>query len=511
MNPYKPLVLIIIDGLSLPIATAPHLESYLKDYPHTELKASGAELGLPAGTPGNSESGHLNLGAGRIVYTELAQINRAIDDGSIFSNQTILDAFIRANEKRSKLHFIGLLSDGGIHSHLNHLYALLELAKQTELKKVYIHAIMDGRDTDPKSGMQYLESAESKFKELGIGRFATILGRYYAMDRNQQWSRIQQTYQALVFGKGLTFPSATSAMKYAYKHKETDEFISPTVLTTRTQEPVATIDDGDLVVFFNFRGDRCLELLTSLTALEFSQFNREKISQAEYLTLTAYDGISGIPSVFPKQELKHTLGEVLSKQGLTQLRIAETERYAQITYFFNGMLDKSFEKEDRVLIQSPKVESYDLKPEMSAIPLTEEAINRIQSGTYDFILIDYANPIMVAHTGNSEAYPKAIAVVDDCVGKVVDATLAQNGLVIVTSTNGSVESINSAIRNSSTEALAQADPQSAIDSPLLPFILIGYEKSSKLRKSGILADIAPTILKLLNQPQPAEMTGTTLI
>lgn len=493
MNPNKPLVLINIDGLGLPITNAPHLEAYLKEYPHTELKVSGADMGLPAGQPGNSESGHLNLGAGRMVYTDLARVNKAVNDGSLTSNQPLLEAFNRIKEKKTKLHVIGLFSDGGIHSHLNHLYALLEVAKQQDLKKVYIHAIMDGRDTtDPKSGMQYLESAEAKFRELGLGRIATISGRYYAMDRNQQWLRIQQTYQALVLGKGLTFPTALSAMKYAYKHKETDEFITPTVLTTRNQEPVATIDDGDLVVFFNFRGDRCIELLTSLTALEFTQFNREKIPQSEYLTLTEYEGISGIPSLFSKPELTNTLGEVLSQNKLAQFRIAETERYAHITYFFNGMQDQPGKKEDRVLIHSPKIDSYDKKPEMSAIPLTEEAVEKIKSGTYDFILITYANLAMVAKTGNAEAYQKAVAVVDDSVSKLVDATLAQHGLVLITSTR--------------TSLIAQ--PVSGSNSPI---IIIGYEEQLKLRSSGLLEDIAPTILKLLNLTPPVEMTGTPLI
>ncbi|MFB3894698.1 MAG: 2,3-bisphosphoglycerate-independent phosphoglycerate mutase [bacterium] len=493
MDKYKPLVLINIDGLGLPINNAPHLEAYLKEYPHTELKVAGIDMGLPEGQPGNSESGHLNLGAGRIIYTELARINKAIDDGSLAANQTLLDAFNRIKEKKTKLHLIGLFSDAGIHSHLNHLYALLELAKQSDLKKVYLHAIMDGRDTaDPKSGMQYLESVEAKVKEMGIGRLATILGRYYAMDRNQQWQRVHQSYQALVMGKGLTFPTAASAMKYAYKHKETDEFITPTVLTTRTQEPVATIDDGDLVIFFNFRGDRCRELLTSLTVLEFTEFNRERIPQSEYLTLTDYEGITGIPSIFPKPELKNTLGEVLSENRLPQLRLAETERYAHVTYFFNGMQDNPGKKEDRVLIHSPKVDAYDKKPEMSAIPLTEVAVDKIKSGTYDFILITYANPVMVAHTGNLEAYQKAIAVVDDCVSQVVDATLAQHGLVLITSTR--------------TSHISQLTSGSNA-----PFIIIGYQEQLKLRSSGILEDVAPTILKLIGITPPAEMTGTPLI
>ena len=503
MEKYKPLVLIICDGwginkhpahTAITTATAPNFYAYLKKYPHTQLIASGKEVGLTEGTPGNSEFGHINLGAGRIVYSEIARIDESISEGSFSTNQVLLEVFNRIKSQKTKLHLIGLLSDGGIHSHLNHLYALLTLAKQLDLKKVFVHAIMDGRDTAPKSGLQFIESAETKMKEIGVGKIASVIGRYYAMDRNQQWDRVLKSYLAIVAGNGLKFPSATSAIKYAYKHQETDEFITPTVITTRNQEPVATIDNGDAVLFFNFRGDRLIELVASLLPSEFGHFKREKVPQAEYITLTAYNDSFSLPSLFPKQEMKNGLGEVLSRKGLTQLRIAETERFAQVTYFFNGMQETVFEKEERCSIHSPKVESYDLKPEMSAIPLTEEVCTRIQSGNYDFILLTYANPALVAHTGNLDATKKAVEVVDECIGKVVESTLAQNGLVIITSSRNIVGS------RLPTDLLN-----------LVPFILIGYEAKPKLRSSGILADVAPTVLELLQIPQPAEMTGKSLL
>ncbi|MDI6783688.1 MAG: 2,3-bisphosphoglycerate-independent phosphoglycerate mutase [bacterium] len=520
MNKYKPIVLIIVDGwginkhpahTAITAATAPNFNSYLKKYTHTQLMASGKEAGLLEGTPGNSEIGHINLGAGRIVYSELTRINKSISDGSFLTNRVLRAAMNRVKSRNSKLHLIGLLSDGGIHSELNHLDALLTLAKQLDLKKVFIHAIMDGSAPAPKSGLQYIASAEAKLKEIGVGKIASVIGRYYAMDRNQQWDRVLKTYRAIVTGNGIKFPNPTSAIKYAYKHKETDEFITPTVITNRNQEPVATIDDGDAVLFFNFRGDRLIELVASMLPSEFDHFKREKVPQAEYITLTAYNDSFSLPSLFPKQEMKNGLGEVLSRKGLTQLRIAETERFAHVTYFFNGMREIAFEKEDRCLIHSPKVESYDLKPEMSAYTLTEKVCDRIKSGNYDFILLNYANPDMVTNTGNFEAIKKAVSVVDECIGKVVESTLAQNGLTIITSTHGSAENIV----NSSQHAVTPASNKQG-QLPLgslnpVPFIVIGYEKSPKLRDSGILADVAPTILEVLNLPHPAEMTGKSLL
>lgn len=509
MKRYKPIVLINVDGWGLSkktennaitVAATPNIDSYIKKYPHTELTTAGPAVGLAEGIPGNSEVGHLNLGAGRIVYSELTRINQSIQDGTFFKNPILLDAFHRVKSQKTKLHLIGLLSDGGIHSHINHLYALLTLAKQYELKKVFVHAIMDGRNVPPKAGMQSIESAEFKMKELGVGKIATVIGRYYAMDRNQEWNRVHQTYDMLIYGKGIMFTHPTSAVKYAYKHKETDEFITPSIITNRNQEPVATIEDGDMVLFFNFRGDRCIELLTCLSAPEFTHFKREKVPQAEYITMTAYDAPLPITPIFLKQNMTNTLGEVLSQHKLTQLRIAETERFAQVTYFFNGMQETPFPNEERCLIPSPKIESYALKPEMSAIPVTEEVCNRIQSGNYDFILLTYANPALVAHTGSFEATKKAVEVVDECVGKVVETTLAQNGLVLITSSQNSIGNLKSPISNLKSE----------MDSSLVPFILIGYDKPIKLQL-GILADVAPTILELLNILQPAEMTGKPII
>ncbi|MCX7918808.1 MAG: 2,3-bisphosphoglycerate-independent phosphoglycerate mutase [bacterium] len=512
MKRYKPIVLIICSGWGMgrnkpnnAIASAaiPNFNAFLKSYPATQI-TNPAEPVLR--TP---EWAYVNVGAGRFIASELVRINNAIHERSFYTNPILISAFKRVKQENTRLHCIGLISDAGIHSHLDHLYAILTLAKEIGVKSVYIHAILDGRDTVGKTGKEYLSEVEMKLKELRIGQIVSLIGRYYAMDRNQQWERTQLAYQLFVERKGLAFPSASRAISYAYKQQENDEFMLPKVINERFQNRPRNsndsnsgsgIRDGDTVIMFNFRGDRLIQLLTSLTADEFPYFARGKVPQAEYITLAHYDTIDLVPAVFPKQEICNSLGEVISNHGLSQLRLGETERFAHLTYFFNGLRPTKFAGEDRILIHSPKTETYALKPEMSARKITESALVQIQSGKYDFIVINYANLALVANTGDLSATKRAVETVDEQIGIVVNSVLSQYGVVIITSELGGAEEI-SAIRQ---------PPNHALNSPL-PFIIIGLQEPIQLRNDGTIADIAPTILELLQLPQPEEMTGKSLM
>ncbi len=452
---------------------------------------------------GNSEVGHLNIGAGRVVYQDLTMINKAIASGEFQKNQVLLGTIRKAKASSGRLHLMGLLSDGGVHSHIEHLFALLDMTKKEGLRDVFIHAFMDGRDTPPQSGAGYLKSLQDFISKAGVGKIATVSGRYYAMDRDNRWDRVEKAYNALTAGEGLTERDPVSAIEKSYARGVTDEFMLPTVMLDSTGSPVAAIQDGDGVLFFNFRADRARELTKALTLADFNQFNRKKTpSLSSFSTMKLYDEKMPLPAAFHPVKLTNILGEVVSKAGLRQFRIAETEKYAHVTYFFNGGEEKSFQGEDRFLIPSPKeVATYDLKPEMSAYQVTEELGKRIRSGEYGFILVNYANPDMVGHTGVLSAGIKAVEVIDECLGRVLTAVRDVNGTACITSDHGDIEQMIEYDTGS---------PHTAHTTNLVPFIVT--KKGIKLRPgTAIFADIAPTLLDLMGIEKPAEMTGRSLI
>ena len=491
------LLLAILDGWgyreerygnAIAYAHTPNMNSFIKKYPFTVLQAGGTAVGLPEGQMGNSEVGHINIGAGRIVYQDSLRILKAIEDGSFFENRVLKKAMEKA--KKTKLHLIGLIGPGGVHALPEHLFALLKMAKENGLKNVAIHCFTDGRDTPPKSALEYVRQIQRKIDEIGIGEIATIVGRYYAMDRDKRWERTKKAYEMLTQGKGRKAENAEEAVKEAYEKGETDEFIQPTVVKK------TSIKDGDVVIFFNFRPDRSRQLTQAFVDNKFKEFERKKLN-LHFVTMTRYmDGL-GVEIAFDKVMLKNTFGEVISKNGMMQLRIAETEKYAHVTFFFNGGREKPFDGEERCLIPSPKVATYDMKPEMSAYEVTREVIKKIREKKYDVIVLNYANPDMVGHTGVWEAAVKAVEVVDECIGKVIDAVLEQKGIAIITADHGNAE-----------EMLEDGNPKTAHTTNPVPFILVG--KEAKLRK-GNLGDIAPTMLDLLGIKKPKEMTGKSLI
>jgi len=513
----KPLVLIILDGFgeraekadnAIKLAKTPNLDSYYQNYPHTLIDASGTAVGLPQGLMGNSEVGHLTMGAGRIVLLGLTRVYAAITTGSFFENEVLGAAMEAAKERGSALHLMGLVSDGAVHSHQDHLYALLEMAKKRDLKKVYIHAFTDGRDTAPRLADHYIGALETKIREIGLGKIASISGRYYAMDRDQRWDRVQLAYEAMVEGKGRQADSPQEAVKLAFEKGEGDEFILPTVIREQSQ-PVATIQDEDAVIFFNFRADRAREMSRALTQADFTGFQRARFPQlAYYACFSEYDAALELPVAFPKLDIHQTFPEILSQHGLKQLRIAETEKYAHVTFFFSGGVEKPFEGEDRALIPSPKeVATYDQKPEMSARGITSELLKRLDSGQYDFVICNFANPDMVGHTGNLPAAIQAVEVVDDCLGKIVAKTLSLGGSVVITADHGNCEKMK--------DEKGHAHTAHTIE--LVPFLLIderyrsGKAPTCALRTGGGLPDLAPTLLQLLKLPQPVEMNGKSLI
>jgi 2,3-bisphosphoglycerate-independent phosphoglycerate mutase len=500
----KPLAIIIMDGFGISpnekgnaVAKArkPNLDRLMQKYASTTLVSSGLAVGLPKGQMGNSEVGHLNLGAGRIVYQGYTRINLAVEDGAIFKNPVLVRAMENARGKR--LHLMGLLSDGGVHSHITHLYALLEMARAHGQKKVFIHAILDGRDVPPKSALIYFRDLEEKSSELGIGRVATVAGRYYTMDRDKRWDRVEKGYRALTEGTGFRAESSQEAVTAGYDRGETDEFLTPTIV-----DPRGLIENGDSIIFFNFRPDRAREITRAFVDENFKEFVHKPL-KVHFTCMTQYDSTIDAPVAFPSQNLNDTLGEVIARMGQKQLRIAETEKYAHVTYFFNGGKETPDPREDRILIPSPKVATYDLKPEMSAYEVTDALIDRIESGIYDLIVVNYANPDMVGHTGIFDAAVKAVETVDTCVGRVVDEILAQGGAVLLTADHGNAEKMID-------ETTGQ--PHTAHTSNPVPFLLIRNDgMAHELRSDGILADVAPTALELLRIPKPKDMTGISLI
>ena len=502
----RPIAIIIMDGFGISptqegnaIANArkPNLERLWKQYPTTTLKASGLAVGLPRGQMGNSEVGHLNLGGGRIVYQDLTRISLAVENGTFASNPVLQEAMNLARKGGSKLHLIGLLSDGGVHSHITHLYALLEMARSMDLSRVFVHAILDGRDVPPRSALGYFRDLEEKFSQTGTGSTATVSGRYYTMDRDRRWERVEKAYRCLVYGEGLRADSAEEAVRKGYDRGENDEFIMPTVVDDK-----GMVDDGDSIIFFNFRPDRAREITRAFVDKDFQEFATKPI-RVHYTCMTQYDATLNAPVAYPAENLIDTLGEVVSRAGLKQLRIAETEKYAHVTYFFNGGKEEVNPGEDRVLIPSPKVATYDLQPQMSAYEVRDELLARLDSGRYDLVVLNFANPDMVGHTGIFEAAVKAVEVVDGCVGEIVNRILSLGGAVLLTADHGNAEKM----QDSDT-----GQPHTAHTTNPVPISLITSDrKSYRLREDGILADMAPTALELMHIPQPEAMTGRTLI
>ena len=488
-------------GNAIKAARTPNMDSFLKTYPHCSLTCSGEAVGLPEGQMGNSEVGHLNLGAGRIVYQDLVRINLAIRDGSFFENPVLLEAFRTASRSHSALHLMGLLSDGGVHSHLDHLFALLEMAKKNGVERVFVHAFLDGRDTLPKVAETYIRALERKMEELKVGEIASISGRYYAMDRDKRWERLKKAYDLLTLGSGHVSESAPEALFASYEQGLTDEFVLPTLVRSEN-EPPGIIRDGDVVIHFNFRADRARELAWALTREDFSGFKRLIWPKIHFVCMTLYDEALDLPVAFPQLILRNTIGEVLSKLSLYQLRIAETEKYAHITYFFSGGREEPFPYEERLLIPSPKVPTYDLKPEMSAFEVLAEVIKRISLTMYTLIVLNFANLDMVGHTGVFSAAVKAAETVDKCLGDIWASCREHGYFMIVTADHGNAEEMIDP---------SDASPITAHSTNPVPFILLDCSnRSASLRENGILADVAPTILKLLRVSQPEEMTGVPL-
>ena len=502
----QPLALIILDGFgcreetkgnAIAAARTPHLDHLMASCPHTRIGASGMDVGLPDGQMGNSEVGHTNIGAGRIVYQELTRITKSFDEGEALGNPALTAAMENARRPGQALHLMGLLSDGGVHSHIRHLYGLMEMARRFAVERVYLHCFMDGRDVPPTSGIEFIAALQQKIKELGLGQIATVSGRYYAMDRDNRWERVKLAYDAIVNGEGNKDPDPVAVMQKSYDAGVTDEFIVPTVVTEG-----AGIKAGDSVIFFNFRPDRARELTRALVDPDFAGFEREKgFFPLTYICMTQYDAtMPNVEVAYRPESLTNTLGEYLSRLGKTQLRIAETEKYAHVTFFFNGGVEAPYEGEDRVLIPSPKVATYDLQPEMSAYAVTDEAVRRIESGRYDVIILNYANCDMVGHTGVFEAAVKAVEAVDTCLGRLLAALEKAGGRAFLTADHGNADQM----------ADENGAPFTAHTTNPVPFVAIGFG-DIKLRSGGRLADIAPTMLQAMGLPQPEEMTGRSLL
>ena len=499
------LALIILDGFgigedkcfnAITHAKIPTIKKLLDTCPKTAIGASGLDVGLPDGQMGNSEVGHTNIGAGRIVYQSLTRITKSINDGDFFKNEALLSAMDNAVNNNSALHIMGLLSDGGVHSHIEHLYGLLKFAKEKNVKKVYIHAFTDGRDVSPTSGINFIKDLENKITEIGVGKIATVSGRYYAMDRDKRWDRLKKSYDLIVNGKGKMDKSAVSIIEKSYAEDITDEFIVPTGV-----EGFEPIKDNDSVIFFNFRPDRAREITASITRSDFEGFEREKGKlNINFVSMTEYDAeFKDINIAFKPEVLKNTLGEYLSVNNKTQLRIAETEKYAHVTFFFNGGEETEYKNEDRILVKSPDVATYDLKPEMSAYEVTEKVTEAIESGKYDVVILNFANCDMVGHTGVFEATVKAVESVDICLNKVLNSIDKVNGKALITADHG----------NADVMEWEDGSPFTQHTTNPVPFIV--YNHDCKLRNNGVLADIAPTMLDILNMDKPFEMTGSSLI
>ena len=510
----KMTALIILDGFGYREEAAgnaiktdgiKNISRLLAEYPHTLIEASGEDVGLPEGQMGNSEVGHMNIGAGRIVYQELTRITKSIKDGDFFENPAFLGAVENCHRHGSALHIYGLVGTGGVHSHEKHFFGLLELAKRQGLDKVYVHCFMDGRDVPPESGKGFIEDFQRKMAEIGTGRIATVIGRYYAMDRDNRFERVEKAYAAMVYGEGNYDTDPVHAMQASYDAGVTDEFVVPTVITENGR-PVATIQPNDSIIFYNFRPDRAREITRALIMPDFDGFERKKgFFPVHYVCMTQYDKTfeDKVDIAFKPEKLNNTLGEYLAEKGKTQLRIAETEKYAHVTFFFNGGVEAPNPGEDRCLIPSPKVATYDLQPEMSAYEVTEEAVKRIDSGKYDVMILNFANPDMVGHTGVMEAAVKAVHTVDECTARVAEAILRNGGRALITADHGNCE------RMLADDGVT---PFTAHTTNPVPVILLDDErKNAKLRNGGRLSDLAPTMLELMGLEQPAEMTGRSLI
>lgn len=509
-NRPKPVALIILDGFGLrdetygnAVAQAkkPVFDGFWNKYPHAQLQASGLAVGLPEGQMGNSEVGHLNIGAGRVVYQDLTRITKSIKDGDFFDNETLVGAIRHAKENGKKLHLFGLLSDGGVHSHIGHLFAILELAKKESFDNVYIHGFLDGRDVAPDSAVGYIEDLQAKIDELGVGQIATIQGRYYAMDRDKRWERIEKAYRAMVYGDAPHYTDPLKAVKESYEKSVMDEFVMPTVIVNDQDQPVGTIDSEDSIIFYNFRPDRAIQISQAFTNEDFRGFDRgpEYPRNLYFVCLTHFsETVNGYVAYKPAN-LDNTLGEVLAQNNLKQLRIAETEKYPHVTFFFSGGREAEFPGEKRILIPSPKVATYDLKPEMSAPEVTEAVVKEIEGETVDAIILNFANCDMVGHSGMMEPTIKAVETVDTCLGKVVDAILAKGGVAIITADHGNAD------------LMLDPDGRPITSHSTYPVPVIVTKEGVTLREDGVLADLSPTILDLLGVAQPVEMTGKTLI
>lgn len=504
----KPVAIIILDGFgkrdetvgnAVAQANKPNFDRYWNEFPHATMAASGLAVGLPEGQMGNSEVGHTNIGAGRVVYQSLTRIDKAISDGEFLTNPALTAAYNHALDNNSSLHLFGLLSDGGVHSHINHVLALLESAKEKGIKNVYLHAFLDGRDVDPHAAPGYIKTVEDKMQELGVGEIASVSGRYYAMDRDKRWERVEKAYDAVVLGKGEEFTSAQAVVEASYANNVTDEFVMPSVIV-KDGKPVAPVHDNDAVVFFNFRPDRAIQLSNAFTNEEWAEFDRGvRPENVKFVSMTLYQNSVIGEVAFPPIPLTNVVAEVLSNKGLTQLHAAETEKYPHVTFFMNGGKHDPYEGEDRILIPSPKVATYDLKPEMSAYELGDAMANAIDEDKYDAIILNFANPDMVGHSGMLEPTIKAIEAVDENLGKVVDRILAHDGYAIIFADHG----------NADTMITPEGTPHTAHTTVPVPVIVT--KKDVTLRTDGKLADVAPTMLDLLNVEKPAEMTGESLI
>ena len=500
----KPLILMILDGFgiapesgnAIKAAKKPNIDKLFAENPLAQIGASGMDVGLPDGQMGNSEVGHTNIGAGRIVYQELTRITKTINEDKLKDNEAIVSAMDKALENGTALHLMGLLSDGGVHSHNTHLYGILELAKKKGLEKVYIHAFLDGRDVPPSSAADFVQACVDKTEEIGVGKIATVMGRYYAMDRDNRWERVEKAYAAMVYGEGIEAECPVCAVKNSYKDDVTDEFVVPSVV-----KGGATIQPNDSVIFFNFRPDRAREITRTLVDPDFDGFERKKgFFPVNFVCMTQYDAtMPNVDVAFKPQVLTNTLGEYISDKGMAQLRIAETEKYAHVTFFFNGGVEKQYPGEDRILVKSPSVATYDLQPEMSAYEVTDKLVPAIKSGKYDMIILNFANCDMVGHTGVFDAAVKAVEAVDECVGRVVDAIKEMGGVALITADHGNADKMYA----------EDGSPFTAHTTNPVPFVVVNYP--CEVREGGKLCDIAPTMLKIMGLPQPAEMTGESII
>ena len=507
----KPVVLMILDGYGLngkvegnavAEAKTPVMDKLMAEYPFVKGNASGMAVGLPDGQMGNSEVGHLNMGAGRIVYQELTRITKEIQDGTFFENPALLAAVENCKKNNSALHMMGLLSDGGVHSHNTHLYGLLELAKRNGLEKVYVHCFLDGRDTPPASGKEFAEALAAEMEKIGVGKIASVMGRYYAMDRDNNYDRVKLAYDAMTKGEGLTAPCGICAIQASYDREETDEFVKPTVAVEGGQA-VATVQDGDSLIFFNFRPDRAREISRAFCDDDFKGFDRGARKDITFVCFSDYDPtIPNKQVAFHKVSVTNTFGEWLAANNMTQARIAETEKYAHVTFFFNGGVETPNAGEDRILVNSPKVATYDLKPEMSAYEVCDKLTEAIRSDKYDVIIINFANPDMVGHTGVESAAIKAVEAVDECVGKAVEAIKEVDGAMFICADHGNAEQLVD---------YETGDPFTAHTTNEVPFILVNYDEAYTLREGGCLADIVPTLIQIMGKEQPVEMTGKSLL